>query len=259
VEIGRVEPEAIRIMESNQYDFAPVFDQNSLRTVVGLISRDRLKELYSESVRLTATDKTITRPELHNEIRMDMLLELMKTTLATIVVRVGTKGKEALGLFTRADLNRHPFRAEIYFVLAHLEGELAKLIRQLFNNPWDWLELLSDDKQARIIGYWEISKKRGVDNGPVGAAMLTELLQIAVKSEPLRKTLGYESNVSFKKAVERIPDLRNQIMYPVRPLIVDEESISKLRTDLETVFDMLERLRKANRELRGLSFRGSSN
>ena len=130
-----------------------------------------------------------------------------------------------MGLFTRADLNRHPFRAEIYFALAHLESELAQLIRRSFDDPWDWLDLLSEEKQARIIGYWEISKRRGVDHGPVGAAMLTELLQIATKSDRLRKLLGFESKKLFKSATGRIPDLRNQIMHPVRPLIVDESSV----------------------------------
>jgi hypothetical protein len=259
VNVGPVDRNVVRTMESYRYDFAPVIDQRSPNNVLGLISRDRLHELNCKSLSLNSKEKAITRPELQDRIRMDALLDIMKTTLATIVVRRSTRGRKALGLFTRADLNRHPFRAEVYFSLAHLEGEIAKIVRRTFADPWEWLDRLNYEKQARIVGYWEISKRRGVDNGPVGAATLSDLLNIAAKSDILRKILGYDTRGSFEKAVGRIPELRNQIMHPVRPLIVEEESISKLQADLETVFDMLQRLRKANKELRTLTFKGSSN
>lgn len=174
VEPGLVEAKTVSVMEANQWDFAPVFDKTTTPQLVGLIPRTRLQELNFCSNKLSADDNAIVRPEIQDRIRMDDLLERMQTTLATIVVNSDdADGKQALGLFTRADLNRHPFRSEIYFALAHLESELAKLIRRSFDDPWDWLDLLSEEKQARIVGYWKISKRRGVDHGPVGAAMLT--------------------------------------------------------------------------------------
>src|SRR5262245_6443429 len=222
MKLGPIDDESIEVMKSSRYDFAPVLYRQSPEVVLGLISRERLEKLHSHNLPLAADDEGITRPEVQNRIRMDALLEVVQEKQANIVVDEMAEGKKALGLFTVADLNRHPFRAEIYFSLAHLESELAKLIRRSYDDPWKWLELLSDDQQARIIGYWEVSKKRGVDNGPVAAAMLTELLKVAVKAEPLRQTLGYDSATALKKAIGRIPNLRNQIMHPVRPLILNK-------------------------------------
>jgi hypothetical protein len=255
VKLGIVAPETILTMEANRYDFAPVFDGISPATLIGLISRARLSELNSQAQPLTSEDRGINRPEVNECIQLDALLELMKTTAATIVTNSQSDQKEALGLFTRADLNRHPFRAEIYFSLAHFVGELAKLIRRMFDNASEWLSLLSEDKRVRIVDYWELSKTRGVDDGPVSGAFLTELLQVSAKWPPIRELLGYNSRKSFDHVTSSIPDLRNQVMHPVRPLITDEDSISKLHEDLETVFDMLERLRKTNRGLRGIAFK----
>jgi hypothetical protein len=132
-------------------------------------------------------------------------------------------------------------------LIAHLETELAKLVRNSFTDPWEWLTKLSDEKLARIIGYWEVSKRRGVDIGPLGAMTLSELLNVTGKIETLRSGLGYHKSKAFKEATGSIPELRNQIMHPVRPLITDVASITKLKQDLETVIHMSQSLRSAKR------------
>lgn len=229
-ELGPVNADAIRVMKSNRYDYAPVFDRESSGAVLGLVSRARLEELHSQSLPLTPSDGGITRPTIPAQSPMDALLEILKHSEANIVVDAARTADGALGLFTRSDLNRHPFRTQIYFILAHLESELAGLIRRSYDDPWEWLQLLSEDQQARIIGYWEVSKKRGVDNGPESATMLSELLKVAERAEPVRKALGLKSS-GLEKARGRIPELRNQIMRPVRPLIVGEESLSQLKAE----------------------------
>ena len=86
VELGFVEADTVHIMEVNQWDFAPVFDNTATAQLLGLIPRTRLQELNFNSIPLTADDAAVQRPEIPDKVRMDELLDRMQTTLASIVV-----------------------------------------------------------------------------------------------------------------------------------------------------------------------------
>jgi hypothetical protein len=249
VHVGAIDLRAIKLMDEKKYDFAPVFDHQRTRPgVLGLISAQRLKEIGRTTGALPAGDPDIIFPEIQSKISMSAALDLMVSRTAYIVIHGGpSRGHEANGLFTRADLNKHPFRAAVYSLIAHLETELAKLVRNSFSDPWEWLAKLSDEKLARIMGYWEVSKRRGVDIGPVGAMTLSELLNVTGKIERLRSGLGFHKPKVFREVTGRIPELRNQIMHPVRPLITDTASITRLKEDVETVMHISQRLRSAKR------------
>lgn len=244
---GFISPNVIATMEDEDYDFAPVFEQSmSGRAVLGLIPRERLGELNLGGLALRSDDSAICRPEIYDRTSTSVVLDTLRVNVAVIVVVDQAEyGQEGIGLLTRSDLNKHPFRAIIYSVLAALETRLAKLVRDRFEDHWAWVSRLNEEKQARILGYWELSKRRGIDAGPVSAATLAELLTIVATTTELRSLLGYKSRNSFEDEVGRIPDLRNQIMHPVRPLITDADSITKLKTDLSTVITLTDQLKKA--------------
>lgn len=246
VQPGPIDPTVVATMEQKDYDFAPVFQPvKSGRAVLGLVSRERLRQLHREGLKLSPSDEGISHPEIYDRTSMSVLLDTMASLPAAIVVvDQDHYGTAPLGLLTRSDLNKHPFRSIIYSLLANLEMKLASLVEESFEDHWDWVSHLNEEKQARVIGYWELSKRRGVDVGPVGAATLTEMFTVIAKTETLRSLLGCPSRKSFDEAVSRIPDLRNQIMHPVRPLITDAESIVKLKDDTATILLFMERLQE---------------
>jgi hypothetical protein len=245
VKLGLVDHKAVQVMEERDYEFAPVFQPvQSGTAVIGLIPRPRLKHLLDTAFELRSDDHSICRPEIYNHPGLDTLLEAVASNPAALVVEPAGDDVAPLGLLTRSDLNKHPFRSVIYSLLANLEMKLASLVEESFEDHWDWVSHLNEDKQARVIGYWELSKRRGVDVGPVGATTLTEMFTVVAKTDRLRGILGYTSRKSFDDAVGRIPDLRNQIMHPVRPLITDVESIVKLKEDTTTILLLMERLKE---------------
>ena len=243
---GPVDSKAVAVMEDKDYDFAPVFEPiKSGQAVLGLVSRERLRELVHNGLELLPSDAGICRPEVYDHASISVLLETMASTPAAIVVvDQDTYGPAPIGFLTRSDLNKHPFRSIIYLHLANLEIKLASLVEESFEDHWDWVSHLNEEKQARVIGYWELSKRRGVDVGPVGAATLTEMFTVIAKTGRLRSLLGYTSRKSFDEAVGRIPDLRNQIMHPVRPLITNGEAVIKLKEDMATILLLMERLKE---------------
>lgn len=243
---GPLDPKVIATMEEENYDFSPVFERlKSGNGVLGLISRARLKEITLSGTDLKPDDYRICRPEIYDRPSIGTLLDTMASNLAVmVVVDYGEHGPAPIGLLTRSDLNKHPFRAVIYSLLAGLETALARLVKDWFQDHWVWVSRLSEEKQARILGYWELSKRRGVDLGPVAATTLAELLTVVASTNELRTMLGYKSRNSFEGDVGRIPDLRNQIMHPVRPLITDGESIVKLKEDTTTILLFMERLKE---------------
>jgi hypothetical protein len=151
------------------------------------------------------------------------------------------------GIVTRADLNHHAIRALVYQVLARLEIAVAGLVRQAASDHLTWIMRLSEDSQARILGYWELSKLKGVDTGPVAGATLSELLNTVAKDESLRLSLDYRSRTAFDDAVGGIPGVRNQVMHPVRPLVTDADSCLRLTEILEHTIRLTRRVETISR------------
>ena len=98
------------------------------------------------------------------------LLERMAAQRAVIVIRDSDATEYGhvefiRGLFTISDLNRQAVRSAIYHLLADVESGLAKWLEAHAPDPWTWLKHLEEEQQARVPGYWELSKRQGVDVG----------------------------------------------------------------------------------------------
>src|SRR5262249_18463014 len=145
---------------------------------------------------------------------------------------------EYIGLITISDLNRHAFRSVIYTVMADLEAALARLVEHEFADPWDWIRLVAEDHQAIVLGNWELAKRKGVDVGPIAATTLTNVLTIAAKSQHLRDLLGFKSRGQIDDAVGGLPDVRNRVMHPVRPIVLGAADVDDLRSRLDRAIDL---------------------
>ena len=121
---------------------------------------------------------------------------------------------------------------------------MASLVQRHFRDPWEWLGRLNEESQVRILGFWELSKRMGVDIGPVAATMLPQLFNIVGRTKPLLDLLGYK-RVEFESVTGRIAKLRNCVMHPVRPLILGWEDVQKVRSTFALLKTLRGRLRRA--------------
>lgn len=247
---GDIKIDILNLLENNDFDFAPVLDSNE-NYVIGLAERIYLKKLLNENKTLSNKDPNISDEkhfiELGSNITIDYLLEKFLDIDAAIIYSEmdGEKYGSILsvkGLLTISDLNRHPIRSTLYGLISVLESGLAKLIKNYFSDHWDWIAKLNEENQVRIIGYWELSKRKGVDIGPLEAAMLSQLIQIISKTKELMDQLSYRSRTEFDKGAGKIPHIRNCVMHPVRPLILDKKDVKKLYETVIFIQDLIKRI-----------------
>lgn len=115
---------------------------------------------------------------------------------------------------------------------------LARVIELGCLDYRNWLPALSEDSQARVLGYWELAKLRDVDTGPLSACTLTELFKIAAFDEYVRAALQFTSKSKFNNCVDGLPQMRNKVMHPVRPMVLSKSDVAEIRRKLD-VFDQL--------------------
>jgi len=245
VSVGPVSSETVDLLRKEDFDQAPVLNVDG--HVLGLISTSRLGELSASGKHLAADDAEWINDAIMSCPGLDVLLQSMATKpVATVEIHssdpcTGQSHITSPGFITVSDLNKHPLRAKIYPLVAELESKLARMVDKRFQDPWDWLSKLDKDKQARLVGYWELSKRDKVDIGPIATTTLTELFRIVACDAELRSKLRFESRNKWDDFTGRIADFRNAVMHPVRPLISTQDEVLHVRGVLDRVIDLVNR------------------
>jgi len=225
------------MLGKGDFDQAPVVKDG---IPIGVVSRQHLKELYEQRVVLTERDPEINRLQLKPVMEFDKVLDVLSMHQAAIVRGTVNESEEYIGLVTRSDLNKHPVRVMAYEILARFEMALAQLVDETFSDPWEWLKHLDDTRAARILGHWEIAKRRNVDIGPVAGTTLTELTRVLNHEPRLYLKLGLAQKEVLKRT-KTLPEFRNRVMHPVRPLVTDGESCSRLKDALCATLELTQR------------------
>lgn len=240
--VGDVDPDLVRLLERRDFDQCPVGRPGS---IIGIVGTTHLRDLMAEGRPLTADDPEISFPKVEVVSPLQEVLRTLTENAAAIVVfdtgEWDGDPHEYLGLVTISDLNRHGFRSVVYTLLADLEAALARLLDHVVEDPWEWIRLLPEERQAVVLGHWELAKRRGVDIGPIAATTLTDLLVVAANSERLRGLLRYPSKAQAVKVTGAIPNFRNSVMHPVRPMVLGTSGIETLQSLLDRVIDLTSR------------------
>jgi hypothetical protein len=252
VALGEVDSSAVSILESRGYDQAPVYDADQ-RSLFGLVETRRLRMLVEQRAPLTPGDPAIQDEErwfrIGSGVAVEELLSKMTGQRAVLVVQESDAteyghAEWGLGLLTISDLNRHALRANLYSLMSHLEAGLASLVEKAFVDSWMWIRTLNESYQVNVLGYWELSKRRGVDVGPIGATTLAQLIQVVSRSTELLGRLEFKSRTEFDTLTDYIPKLRNSVMHPVRPLILEQSDVARVRETVLAIGDLAERVRR---------------
>jgi hypothetical protein len=233
---GPVDLSLLSKLEERGFDQAPVYD-SSTHNYWGLAETNYLRSLFESAQPLHADDPIIRNEnrEFHvgSFVTIFGLLEKMTTQRGVIVIEDSDNTEDGhsqaiWGLFTMSDLNRHAVRSAIYHLLADVEAGLAKWLEFNVADPWKWLDKLEEEQQVRVIGFWELSKRQGVNVGPYAALTLSQLVNIVSRLEGAAISLGYQSRSQFDKAKGPLPKLRNRVMHPVRPLVLTQADVASV-------------------------------
>ena len=250
--VGRIDPNIVAIAETKRFDQLPVLDPSG--TLLGLIGLENVRDRLEGNLALTSSDPELHLSEIEENPPLLSLLAQLSSHRA-LVLRSNHHNSEAVtnddwfALITISDLNRHVFRAYLYPILAKLEASLAELIDRRFADPWTWLPSLRPERQVQVIGRWELEKRNSVETSPITGAMLTDMLQVVSMGEELRRDLGFTSKSKFNEHAGSIPNLRNQIMHPVRPLVLCQKDVLKLHSTLEGIVSLTQGVYALNSRL----------
>jgi hypothetical protein len=190
---------------------------------------------------LVDLEERIGRCSIRIRTTMKKLLDELQNHSALLVEG---EASSVPGVVTLSDLNKHAFRASLYLILAKLESNLALFIQNYCPEHERWIRTLPEDKQAAILGNWELAKLNDMDIGPLAGATLTDLLTIIGSVTELRSKCRFESKSKYDKAIntQMIKDIRNQVMHPVRPLIIGRGGLEKLVNGLHGAFNLNDRV-----------------
>jgi hypothetical protein len=172
------------------------------------------------------------------DVSLIELLRVLSSRRACLVA----DGEKVSGLLTISDLNRHAFRVALYTVLAALEVALARLIERKWPEPDRWLPKLSRDDQVRILGFWEVTRRFGVDTGPLAGCTLTQLVRIVGAIDDLWRELGFGTGSKARASLDRLPPFRNKVMHPVRPLVLARRDVAEIKQAVDRIVGMSPRL-----------------
>jgi len=235
--VGPMQASTVVELQARHYDQAPVLEGE---LVIGTLPSSRATHLLTSGQNLTTADPELIRDSIEADANIETLLGVMSHARSVLVGSDGAK----VALLTISDLNRHPLRAPLYARLAELESLLARLVDLVYDDPWIWLSGLRDDVQAKLIGQWELSKRRNVDVGPIPACTMRELFDVLQRGR-VHGELGFGSRTTFRDACEAVLKVRNRVMHPVRALVLGHDDVAATRNVVELADSMTRNARAA--------------
>lgn len=245
VTVGVINREMVDRALMNRFDQLPVLDGNG--NLCGVVASKHVAELLERDEPLVESDPAIELNEIDPKPGLLTVLQEFSEH-RSLVIRDTTRGERWFGLVTLSDLNRHAFRALLYPVLAQLEELMANFIVNNTEDHWDWLKYLSEDAQARLIGRWEIDKRKSVDIDVMAGCTLTEMITIVQKSKVLSSRLGFTTTNRFREQHGAIPEIRNRVMHPVRPLVSSQSEVCKLYERITGVVELSSKLAELTKD-----------
>jgi predicted transcriptional regulator len=246
VQVGALSEDAVANLEQHKYDDAPVLAGSQ---VVGITNTHELRRCLSQGLALTTngyrplSQESVIATDDGETVPADLLLQLLADNHSVLVAKGGPDERgQFVGFVTMSDLNRHAMRSCLYDALALLESKLARLIQQRYGDVWEWIRFLNEEAQVRVLGYWELTRRQDLDVGPIAATTLTYLLRILASDKRLLKALGFNSRSKFETLTGHIPWLRNSVMHPVRPLVLNSADTSSVLSTLQGVVELTNRI-----------------
>lgn len=245
VQLGNIEPALVEQATNARVRSLPIIGDNS--ECLGAISVEKLAELSASNTELTADHATIPCNILPHLVPVSSLLRQLRdqgVIIHSADPNADDYQADWFGIVSTADLNRPIFRAHIYRMLVILETSLGQLIMDEFGDDWGAIRLLSDHTQQRIKEFYDEERAEGIDLSPITNATLSDLFHITTESNNVWKLMEFNNPNELRPIAHSINDLRNTIMHPVRPLLVNEQELNDIVSAVDNVEMLTDRLMK---------------
>lgn len=234
---------ARRILEANDFDYAPVMDGD---VVAGLLSTQAASDFTECSV-----------GDTYRPLDAELIISGDASLVDTLRWLVGKPflfildGKDISGFVTRSDVDKRPGRLFFYLRIVEFEQGLAECVRHYFPQQEDALELLAKSPgRTEVAENYKLNRENNRALDLVAYMQMSQLIRIAKRSD-LHHALGYESPQEWKRATTSLISLRNNVMHPVRSLKSPSFTLRKLIQALDDLEDLLSRLRVQSDRNRG--------
>lgn len=118
-----------------------------------------------------------------------------------------------IGIVTRADLQKPPFRLYCFGLLTLLEMHLLQLIRAEFGNDDDAAcAMLSAERAHECRGKFEDRKRKGLDIGIADCLQLGDKFTIIGKVKDMRARIGFGGN-EWRRFAGEVRDIRDDLAH----------------------------------------------
>lgn len=241
--LGPIDSQVVQRLEALGYDQAPVLRDG---TVIGVAPTTRLRTLLDGATPLAAGDPEFAshRRPAEEVLHVGDALEMLESERAVLITSGGSAGAPVIGMVTISDLNRHAIRQALYDLLSEVESRLATLLALTVENEEETLRHLGELEQIRLLGNYHYMRRGGVELSLLAGTTLSQLLKIAREQDDVLERLGY-SKSQFKKRTGSLPNLRNKVMHPVRPLVYNHADVGAVLRRVRRLAELCGRLRRA--------------
>lgn len=214
------------------FDQLPVVSEGKL---MGMMFRSNMSDVDQNSIVLDVMTPLVNVASIHSTDDIGQAIELLSKHEVCIVFdpESGRLG----GLMHFADLNKHPVRIYCYLWISALEMSLAELLQNRLPNLPDWIDCLSDHRQVQVLGRFEYAKRQNIEILPTEGLELSDLVSIFAKKDSLRHLFSM-SKTQFEKRANRLVDLRNRSMHPVRTLVNAHDDVESLTRQFSSLKEL---------------------
>jgi hypothetical protein len=231
-ELGKRNHDALAKLEELHFNQAPVEDPTAAPLGWRLVATATLRELLAHGKVLDESGPFLEADTLHlnNDLRLNCteLFRAFETSDAKFVVWQD----QIVGLLTTSDLNKRHVRALLFQKFFALEAALARMVGEAYGHYAEWLSFLGEDAKAHVLGWTQVARMNDRDIDPIETVMLRHLVEIVCGSKELQGRLGIKPAKKARSALMRLANLRNTVMHPVRPLVLDSADVTAIKENL---------------------------
>lgn len=188
---------AADVMNTHRIDVVGAIDADDARTVVGYFSRAGFASF--DDVEVIAASASL------------------KDALAMLRERprlfVRDEGGVVVGIVTRADLQKPPFRLYCFGLITLLEMHLLQVIRAHYVDDTAALAALNKPRAAKVIEMFERRSKRGLDIGLSDCLEFADKRDIVACTPVLREQLGFKSKTALEKQFDAWQEIRDDLAH----------------------------------------------
>lgn len=156
------------------------------------------------------------------------------------------EGREITGFITVSDFNKQPARGYLYLLLARLETGIADLVRRRFGPDQSAaLDLLPEEGRAVVLERYYDDQGAGEEGELVAYFDFSDLVTVVHADDTIREWICDWSPRGWKNRTGGLVALRNNVMHPVRNIVLAKGGLIQLQKRERRIRDLVARVENA--------------